>query len=194
MRTLLLLTLMMGVAAGGTDLSTTSHRKISRGWGCGGNCAVSISGESDTSIKTTSTEIQLEDAGKTQERENDPGGSAVTTTSWKYSFQGMVADSDTGREFDLHTDSSECKRTLETTEDGKEKSSKELMCTGPPENWKLACKRSEVDVKGKKRAAWTCSPSDGVDVFGTEFPWVFGIDAPITTVVSGEPHARTTYE
>ncbi len=195
MRTLFTLIALAAYAmAGGSELVTTSHRKVNRGWGCGGNCAVNISGESETALENDPPDVHIEDNGTLTQKMNDPGGMMTTTTRWKYAFQGTSTESADRREFDLHTDGSECTRTLETMDEGKAKTKKETACAGPPEKWKLSCERSEVHVNGRARPAWVCSPPEHMAAFGTEFPWVFGIEEPITTVISGEPHPQTTYE
>jgi hypothetical protein len=195
MRILIALTLVAAYAlAGGSQIVTTSHRKVSYGWGCGGNCAVNISGESETALGNDPPDVHLEDHGTLTQKQSDPGGLMISLTQWKYAFHGISAGGDTRREYDLHTDVSECTRNSEFHEEGKSTISKPVDCAGPPKQWKLACKRSEVQVKGRARPAWVCSPPNHMDAFGTEFPWVFGIEESITTIVSGEPHPRTTYE
>ena len=155
---------------------------------------MNISGESETALGNDPPDVHLDDRGTLTQRMSDPGGMMITVTRWKYAFHGTSTDSTERREYDLHTDLSECTRTLETMDEGKAKTKKETACPGPPEQWKLACERSEVQVKGRARPAWVCSPPEYMDAFGTEFPWVFGVEEPITTVISGEPHPHTTYE
>jgi hypothetical protein len=178
--------------AGGSEVVTTAHRKVSWGWGCGGNCAVNISGESETALRTNPPDVHIEDRGSLTRRVSDPGNLLVAATRWKYAFHGTGTAGPLRREYDLSTDVSECTRTEETTDAGETR--KQTVCAGPPKRWKLACERSEVQVKERARPAWVCSPPEHMDPFGTEFPWVFGIEGPITTVISGEPQPRTTYE
>ena len=118
----------------------------------------------------------------------------ISVKRWQYVFQGTRTGGDSKQDYELHTEVSECTRNSEFLEKGKSTISTPTRCGGPPKQWKLACERSEVQVKGRARPAWVCSPRDHMDAFGTEFPWVFGIEESITTVVSGEPHPRTTYE
>jgi hypothetical protein len=189
---------MMFLAAlamgGGSQTLTTSHRRINWGYGCGGNCAVNTSGESETSWATNGPAVRLEDRGTLTQRTSDPGGIMITTTRWKYKFHGTGAKGADHREFELQTDKSGCKKTQEIMDAGKATKKKKTACAKPPRNWKLVCERKDVPVKGEPRPAWVCSPPEHLDNFGTEFPWVFGVEGSITTVVSGEPHATTTYE
>lgn len=195
MRTLIaVMALAAYVLAGGSKVITTSHRKVSRGWGCGGNCAVNISGESETTLGNDPPDVHLEDHGTLTRKQNDPGGIVIMATRWKYAFHGTSTAGAARREYELRTDVSECTRTEETMDAGKATTRKQTACPGPPKRWKLACERSDVQVNGRARPAWVCSPPEHMEVFGTEFPWVFGVEGPITTVISGEPQPHTTYE
>jgi hypothetical protein len=195
MRLLLALLLVAVIPLGtGTQIVSTSHRKVAYGWGCGGNCAVNISGESETALGNDPPDVHLEDHGTLTQKQTDPGGMMINTKRWKYAFHGASRGDDSKREYDLYTDVSECTRSSEIAEASKNTISTPTDCGGPPKQWKLACERSEVQVKDRARPAWVCSPADHMDAFGTEFPWVFGIEESITTVVSGEPHPHTTYE
>jgi len=195
MRIHLVLTLLAAMAVGGgSQIVTTSHRKINWGYGCGGNCALNTSGESETTLGNDPPDVHLEDHGTLTQKQNDPGGIMTNTRRWKYAFHGTSSGGADRREFDLHTDASQCKRTQETMDAGKPTRKKQTACAGPPRNWKLVCERKDVEVNGEPRPAWVCSPAEHLDNFGTEFPWVFGIEGPITAVVSGEPHPTTTYE
>ncbi len=195
MRTLFALMALAAYAiAGGQEAATTSHRKIRWGWGCGGNCAVNIFGESDTTFANDPPNVHIEDHGTLTRQMNDPGGIVIAETRWKFAFHGTGTAGGTRREYELSTDVSECTRTEKTMDAGKATVRKQTACPGPPKRWKLACERTEVQVKGRARPAWVCSPLEHMDSFGTEFPWVFGVEAPITTVISGEPQPRTTYE
>jgi hypothetical protein len=180
--------------AGGSGVVTTSHRKVGWGWGCGGNCAVNTSGESETALGNDPPDVRIEDHGTLTRRESGPGGMVITATRWRYAFHGNSTAGTVRREYELRTEVGECTRTEETMDAGKTTARKQTACPGPPKRWKLACARSEVQVKGRPRPAWVCSPPEHMDAFGTEFPWVFGIEESITTVISGEPQPRTTYE
>jgi hypothetical protein len=182
-----------GMAAGPRTVTTSPH-KVGWGWGCGGNCAVNFSGESETSLATGSSDVRLEDRGALTRRQSDPGGLVISTTRWRYAFHGKSTAGNDRLEFALRTDVSECTRTVETHIEGKPDAKKTAPCPSPPKRWKLVCERRQVQVKDRPRPAWVCSPAQAMDPFGTDFPWVFGIDAPITTVVSGEPHPQTSYE
>jgi hypothetical protein len=182
-----------GLAAGPRTVTTSPH-KVGWGWGCGGNCAVNFSGESETTLGNDPPGVHLEDHGTLTRRETDPGGMLITTTRWRYAFHGAGTTESDRQEFTLRTDMSECTRTEETQSEGKPASKKSVPCPRPPKRWKLVCQRQQVQVKDQARPAWVCSPVPSMDPFGTDFPWVFGIDAPITTVVSGEPHPQTTYQ
>jgi hypothetical protein len=195
MRILLALMFLAAYAqSGGSHIVTTSPRKVSWGWGCGGHCAVNISGASETVLRDDPPDVHLEDHGSLTRKQTDPGGMMTTLTRWKYAFHGTSTDGATRREYELQTDVSECKRNSEIIESGKSTLSTPTDCAGPPKQWKLSCERSEVQVKGSTRPAWVCSPTDHMEAFGTEFPWVFGVEKSITTIVSGEPQPRTTYE
>lgn len=195
MRTPFVLMVLAAFAIGsGSQIVTTSHRKVNWGWGCGGNCAVNRSGESETALGNNPPDVHLEDHGTITQRESDPGGMAITTTRWRYAFHGTSTAGTTRREYELRTDVSECARTEETMDADQPAAKKETECPGPPKRWKLVCERKDVPVKGAPRPAWVCSPPEHMDAFGTEFPWVFAVEGSITTVVSGEPRPRTTYE
>jgi hypothetical protein len=195
MRTLFALIALAAYAmAGSSGVVTTSHRKVGWGWGCGGNCAVNLSGESETALGNDPPRVRIEDHGTLTLRESDPGGMVVTATRWRYAFRGNSTAGTVRREYELRTEVSDCTRTEETMDAGKPKARKQTACPGPPKRWKLSCARSDVQVKGRARPAWVCSPPEHMAAFGTEFPWVFGIEESITTVISGEPHPRTTYE
>ena len=74
MRSLFALTLVAVYAlAGNSQIATTSHRKVSWGWGCGGNCAVNISGESETALGNDPPDVHLEDHGTLTQKQSDPG-------------------------------------------------------------------------------------------------------------------------
>ena len=194
MRTLLVWMVLVacGLAAGPRTVTTSPH-KVGWGWGCGGNCAVNFSGESEATLGSDPPDVHLEDHGTLIRRQNDPSGTAVTTTRWRYAFHGKSSAGPDHREFTLRTDVSECTRTEVFLAEGKP-ATKTVPCPGPPKRWKLVCERQQVQVKDQARPAWVCSPAPPIDPFGTEFPWVFGIDAPITTVVSGEPRPQTSYQ
>ena len=195
MRTQLVVIALAGCAlAGAPDPVATAHRRVSWGWGCGGNCSVNISGESETTLGSNPSDVRVEDHGILTQRQDDPGGVLVLTTRWRSVFHGTGTAGTARREFDLRTEKGECTRTEETTSPGKPLTTKQTACAGPPTRWKLTCQRGRVQVEGHPRPAWVCSPSEPMSAFGTEFPWVFGVDSPITTVISGEPHPRTTYE
>jgi len=179
---------------GGSPNATTSHRKVYWGYGCGGNCAVNTSGESETSWADNWPAVRIEDHGTLTQRTSDPGGIMVTTTLWNYRFHGTGTESADRREFELQTDKSGCKKTQEIMDAGKATRKKKTACAKPPKKWKLVCERKDVPVKGEARPAWVCSPGEQVANFGTEFPWVFAVEGSITTVVSGEPQRTTTYE
>lgn len=180
--------------SGGQQIVTTSHRKINWGYGCGGNCAVNTSGQSETALGNDPPNVHLEDHGILTQRQNDPGGIMTITMRWKYAFHGVSTAGVDRREYDLGTDVSECTRTEERLESGKAATKKHLACAGPPKKWKLVCERKDVPVKGQPRPAWVCSPPEHLDNFATEFPWVFAVEGSITTVVSGEPRPTTIYE
>ena len=182
-----------GMAAGPGTVTTSAH-KVGWGWGCGGNCAVNFSGESETSLGNAPPDVHLEDHGTLTRRESNPGGLVISTTRWRYAFHGTSTSGSERREFALRTDVSECSRTEETLPEGKPAVKKTAPCPRAPRRWKLVCEHQQVQVKGQARPAWVCSPQPPMDPFGTEFPWVFGIDAPITTVISGEPRPQTSYE
>ncbi|HLY63254.1 MAG TPA: hypothetical protein VKV95_21115 [Terriglobia bacterium] len=195
MRTPFVLVALAAVAmSGGRQILTTSHRKINWGYGCGGNCAVNTSGESETVLGNNPPDVHLEDHGTLAQRQSDPDGIMTITTRWKCTFHGASIAGAERRVFDLVTDVSECTRTEERMDGGKATTKKQIVCAAPPKKWKLVCVREDVPVKGEPRAAWVCSPSENLDNFGTEFPWVFAVEGSITTVVSGEPHPTTTYE
>jgi hypothetical protein len=195
MQTPFVLVFLAALAMGdGSQTLTTSHRKINWGYGCGGNCAVNYSGQSETTLREKSPGVLIEDRGSLIQRTNDPGGSMSNTTNWKYTFRGAATGGEDKREYDLQTKKSKCARTMETMNSDKATTKKEIACAVPPKNWKLLCERKNVQVKGEPRPAWVCSPAEHLDNFGTEFPWVFGVEGSITTVVSGEPRATTTYE
>ena len=181
-------------AGGGASITATAHRQVHWGWGCGGNCAVNYSGESETALGNDPPDVHLEDRGLLTRRQSGPGGLVTSTTRWRYAFHGSSTAGSERREYALRTDASECTRTEETFAEGKPARKKTTSCPGPPKRWKLACDRKQVEVKGEPRPAWVCSPAAPMHAFGTEFPWVFGIDAPITTVISGEPQPHTRYE
>ena len=182
-----------GMAAGPQTVATSPH-KVAWGWGCGGNCAVNFSGDSETTLSSGPSDVHLEDQGMLIRRQNDPSGTTVVTTRWRYAFHGKSTAGPDRREYRLRTGVSECTRTEETITDGKPAAKKTTSCPGPPKRWKLVCERQQVQVKDQSRPAWVCSPATPIDPFGTDFPWVFGIDAPITTVLSGEPRPQTSYE
>jgi hypothetical protein len=179
---------------GGTQIATPSHRKVDWGYGCGGNCAVNTSGESETAVDDNPPHVHLEDHGSLTQRMSDPSGLMITTTRWDYKFHGTGAEHGGRLEYELQIDKRDCKQTREITAPGKKTSRKQIACIEPPKKWILVCDRKNLPVKGGPRPAWVCSPAENFENFGTEFPWVFGVDGPITTVVSGEPHATTTYE
>ena len=164
------------------------------GWGCGGNCAVNISGESETVLRNNPPDVHLEDHGTMTQKENDPGGSVINTTRWKFGFHGTSTTGDNRREYELQTDINECTRTEEMMTSREAAATKKTTCPGPPKRWKLICERKDVPVKNSAQPAWMCSPQEHLNAFGTEFPWVFAIEGSLTTVVAGEPHPSTTYE
>jgi hypothetical protein len=182
------------VFAGGSSLTSKSLQKINRGWGCGGNCAVNISGGSETVLKNNPPSVHLTDHGTLDQKQTDPSGSMINTKRWNYTFHGTSTDGNLKREFDLETDRSECTRTFKTLDAEGIATMKKADCPALPKRWKLACDRKDIEVNAKSRPAWVCSPSERLEASGTEFPWVFGIEAPITTVISGEPHPHTSYE
>ena len=192
MRTILALAAVAAYAAGGSSMILTSHRKV--GWGCGGHCAVNVAGQSETTLGNDPPVAHIEDKGTLTMTHRDPGGVDITTTRWTYSFHGARSTGSNRREYQLHTDGNECRRTDETIREGKTTAKKETTCPGPPPQWKLACERRDVQVGAALRPAWVCCPPEHMAEFGTQFPWVFGIEEPITTVLSGEPQPRTTYE
>lgn len=181
-------------AAGAGSPVLTAHRTVGWGWGCGGHCAVNVSGESETTFSNGPSDAFLEDKGKMILRHQSPGGAEVTTTQWAYTFRGTSNSDSQRREYQLHTAAADCRRTDESLREGKPATTKESTCPGPPPEWKLVCERRDVQVKDEMQPAWVCFPAVHMDEFGTQFPWVFGIEHPITTVLSGEPQARTTYE
>lgn len=181
-------------AAGAGSQVLTSHRTVGWGWGCGGHCAVNISGESDTTLGNGPPDVFLEDRGKLVLTHQDPGGTEITTTQWAYTFRGTRNNDSHRREYQLKTDVADCRRTDESLREGKPPTKKGSTCPGPPPEWKLVCERREVQVKAEMQPAWVCFPAEHMAEFGTQFPWVFGLEQPITTVISGEPQARTTYE
>jgi hypothetical protein len=193
MRALLVGMALAAFAAGGGPPMASRH-KIAWGWGCGGNCAVNFSGESETLLDSGPRGVRLEDRGTLTRRQSDPGGLTTSTTRWRYAFHGTGTAGVERREYTLHTDVSECTRTDETAAQGKAATTRTARCAEPPKRWKLVCAYRQMQVKGQARPAWVCSPAPPMDAFGTDFPWVFGIDAPITTVVSGEPHPHSSYE
>lgn len=195
MRAFLMSVALVVVAAGGDPPALlVAHHRVDWGWGCGGNCAVNFSGESETTLGDDPLHARLEDHGSLTQRENHPGGGLVTVTRWKYAFHGTGSAGADRREYALRTGVNECSITREAAEEGKPATSKTARCPGAPKRWKLVCELRQVEVKGQSRPAWVCSPSPPMDAFGSEFPWVFGIEAPITSVTSGEPHPRTRYE
>jgi len=195
MRALLTWVMLAALAAGGgTSITANAHRQVDWGWGCGGHCAVNFSGESETSLSDGAPGVRLDDHGTLTRRQNDPGGATLSTTRWRYAFRGSSAGDAGRREYTLRTGASHCTRTEETLREGQPARKKTASCPGPPPQWTLVCERRQIEVKGESRPAWVCSPAAPMDAFGTEFPWVFGIEAPITTVISGEPQPHTRYE
>lgn len=194
MRTLLAWMMLAAYAAGGAQIVATARHTVAWGWGCGGNCAVNFSGESETSLGNDPPGVHLEDQGTLTRRESSPGGLATSVTRWRYAFHGTSTAGPDRREYALRTDVNQCTRSEQTMDEGKTAAKKTTRCPGPPRRWKLVCERKDVQVAGQARPAWVCSPSQPMDAFGTEFPWVFGLDGPITTVVSGEPRPHTSYE
>jgi hypothetical protein len=193
MRTIFALMAVAAYAAGGGSMILTSHRTVAWGWGCGGHCAVNLSGQSETTLGNDPPVAHLEDKGTFTMTHRDPGGVDITTTRWTYAFHGTRTTGNR-RQYQLRTDQAECRRTDETIREGKTTTKKESSCPGPPPEWKLVCERRDVQVGAALQPAWVCFPPEHMAPFGTEFPWVFGIEQPITTVISGEPQPRTTYE
>jgi hypothetical protein len=194
MRTIFALMAVAALAAGGSSAIFTSHRTVAWGWGCGGHCAVNVSGQSETTLGNDPPVAHLEDKGTLTVTHRDPGGTAITTTRWTYAFHGTRTAGSDRRQYQLRTDVNECRRTDQTSDAGKPPSKKETPCPGPPQQWKLVCERRDIQIQAAVRPAWVCFPPEHMAEFGTEFPWVFGIGEPITTVISGEPHPRTTYQ
>ena len=194
LRTIFVWAAVAAWAAGGGSMVLTSHRMVAWGWGCGGHCAVNVAGHSETTLGNDPPVAHLEDKGTLTMTHRDAGGVDITTTRWTYAFHGTRSTGRDRREYQLRTDGNECRRTDEAIRGRKPTVKKESTCPGPPPEWKLVCERRDVQVGAALQPAWVCFPPEHMAEFGTQFPWVFGIAQPITTVLSGEPQARTTYE
>lgn len=178
-------------AADAPDLALDAAVEVSWGYGCGGHCAQNTRGGSHLVVAAMVGEVQVEDAGQSHTTHSAPGSMTTETRTWDNAWRGTIQREANQLTLRLTGERARC----ETGED-RGQGAKKAPCAHPaPAELVLRCTRGEVEIEGAgRRAAWTCTPDPAIPEeswSGTAFPWVFGIDAPIDTVVVGEPIPRT---
>lgn len=175
-------------------LRLVAHRRLSWGYGCGGNCAQDTRGDSRVTVTVTGELLSAQDAGETTTTHASPGSVAIEKRTWSFQWHGHLAHGKAGLVLRLTGDAQRCTDSEERgTGAARETACKHL----PPSPLTLACARDRVEADGASRRVWRCDadpPIPGGEWSGTPFPWVFGIDDPIDTVHAGEPEPHTHYE
>jgi hypothetical protein len=171
-----------------------ARRRVSWGYGCGGNCAQNTRGESRVTIDVTGELFSAQDAGETTTTHSSPGSVATEKRTWSFQWHGHLTGSDDAMTLALTADAQRCT----DAEDRGTGAARQTACKHlPAPRMALACAADQVDATGAKRRVWRCEPDPPVPAgewSGTPFPWVFGIDDPIDTVDAGEPQPSTSYE
>ncbi len=173
---------------GASPLHLEARRRVSWGYGCGGNCAQNTRGTSTVIVNATSSGLEVEDAGDTATTFSSPGTLTTAARHWKLAWRGALDDGDTAMTLRLSSGSGTC-------EESEGKGS--VPCKHPvPSRLVVACTRDQVEIDSARRAVWRCQPDPAIPAAewsGTPFPWIFGIDDPIDTLHAGEPEPRTSY-
>lgn len=170
-----------------------ARRRVSWGYGCGGNCAQNTRGESRVRIEVTGELLAAEDTGETETTRASPGAIDTEKRTWSFQWHGHLTGGGALR-LSLTADAQRCT----DSQDRGTGSPRLTACKHlPPARMTIACARGQVEADGAHRRVWRCEPEPPIppgEWSGTDFPWVFGIDDPIDTVHAGEPEPRTHYE
>ena len=181
-------------SSSGPPLQLEAHRRLSWGYGCGGNCAQNTRGESRVSVTITGDLLSAADKGETETVHSSPGSLITQKRTWSFQWHGQLARSKDAMRLSLTADAQTCS-------DNEERDSTLARPTPckhlPPAKMTVACAHDQVEADGANRPVWRCEADPPIppgEWNGSDFPWVFGIDDPIDTVHAGEPMPRTHYE
>jgi len=180
-------------ATAGPPLQLEARRRVSWGYGCGGNCAQNTRGESTVTLTAEGSQVRMKDAGQTTTTHASPGSLVTVKRLWSFGGFGELTRGTDSMALGLSQLDGHCK----DSEDRGTGARFEPCKHRPPGRLTIGCARDEVEVDGAKRPVWRCEPDPPIpsgEWSGTPFPWVFGIDDPIDTVHAGEPEPRTSYQ
>jgi hypothetical protein len=177
-----------------TPLQLEAHRRLSAGYGCGGNCATNTRGDSRVAVTITGDLLSAADTGEIEIVHSSPESLDTQKRTWSFQWHGQVSRSKDAMRWTLTGDARTCAENLEH---GSVLGKPGPCQYPPPATMTIACARGQVEADGANRPVWLCDADPALpprEWSGSEFPWVFGIDAPVDTVRAGEPMPRTHYE